>query len=201
MNKDQIIALAGMFQAAYLVREIARTGSIDNDVYSTSIASIFKTDAATTAEVYGSLSGVQCGMRILATLYERETKPRDLELSRYVLSIVHLRKKLFRDKVLLDKLVQGIERAKSQSEVFSPTHENVIANLAQIYADTISQLQPRIVVTGEQGYLSNPDNAAKVRALLLALMRSAVLWHQKGGNRWQFIFSRGNILKMAKQML
>ncbi|MDH5230485.1 MAG: DUF489 family protein, partial [Gammaproteobacteria bacterium] len=82
-----------------------------------------------------------------------------------------------------------------------PTHENVVANLAGIYTDTISTIPPRIVVSGEQGYLNNTENANKVRALLLALMRSAILWKQKGGRRWHVLLKRGKIMAAAKNLL
>ena len=38
------------------------------------------------------------------------------------------------------------------------------------------------------------DNAAKIRALLLSGIRSARLWRQLGGHRWQLIFSRRKLL-------
>ncbi len=199
--RDQIIALAGMFQAAYLVRQIAREGQTDKEPFERCLRSILATDAPTTEAVYGGLDGVCKGLEILSTLYEREYKPRDLELSQYVLGIAHLEKKLRKQPELLDKITTGIARVQAQTETFDLLHENVIANLASIYSETISTLQPRIVVSGEQGYLNDNNNANKVRALLLALMRSAVLWQQKGGGRWQLLFSRGKIMKTASELL
>ncbi len=43
-------------------------------------------------------------------------------------------------------------------------------------------------------HLQQTDNAAKIRALLLAGIRSARLWRQLGGHRWQLIFSRRKLL-------
>ena len=43
--------------------------------------------------------------------------------------------------------------------------------------------------------------AAKVRATLLAGIRSAVLWRQSGGNRWQLIFGRRKIIEQAGRLL
>jgi len=200
-QRDRTIALAGMFQAAYMVRQIARTGIVDLEFYTPSIESILRIDAANTEEVYGGIANVRLGLEVTSTLFEREHKQRDLEIARYVLGVIHLEKKLRTDDHLMSKLVAGIERAKAQSETFSTTHENVIASLADVYAETVSTLQPRIVVSGEQGYLTNPGNANKVRSLLLATMRSAVLWKQKGGARWHLIFSRGKLLQNAKQAL
>jgi len=43
-------------------------------------------------------------------------------------------------------------------------------------------------------YLQQSTNAARIRALLLAGIRSARLWRQLGGHRWQLLFSRRKLL-------
>ncbi|MDH5729104.1 MAG: high frequency lysogenization protein HflD [Gammaproteobacteria bacterium] len=199
--QEQIIALAGMFQAGCLVRQIAREGRCEQAAYEASLRSLLDLNAVSTEAVYGGLEGVRLGLDVLSTLYKAETKIRDLEVSQYVLAIAHLEKKLAKQPKLLSAISNGIERAQAQAESFSPTHENVIANLAGIYTDTISTIPPRIVVSGEQGYLNNTENANKVRALLLALMRSAILWKQKGGRRWHVLLKRGKIMAAAKNLL
>ena len=102
---------------------------------------------------------------------------------------------------MLEQIRVGIERARLQSEHFSITHTNVLANLAACYSETISTLTPRIIVSGEQGHLSNPDVANAVRALLLSAIRSAVLWRQCGGNRFQLLFGRSKLLAEARRLL
>jgi high frequency lysogenization protein len=57
------------------------------------------------------------------------------------------------------------------------------------------------MVNGEHGHLGNPVVAAKVRAALFAGIRSAFLWHQLGGNRWQLLFSRKKIATEAGKIL
>lgn len=202
MNKfeEQIIALAGMFQAGYLVREVARAGSTHGEIFEHSINSVLKLDSHSVSDVYDGLAGVKTGIEILASLYSPETKARDMEISQYVLGIAYLERKLMKNGELLNTLKAGIERANAQSETYSSVHENVIANLASTYQDTISTLQPRIVVAGEQTYLSDTANANKIRALLLALMRSAVLWRQLGGRRWHLLFKRSKIMRAAKML-
>jgi high frequency lysogenization protein len=39
----------------------------------------------------------------------------------------------------------------------------------------------------------------RIRALLLAGIRAAVLWRQVGGKRRHFFFGKGKIVKIAKQ--
>lgn len=59
----------------------------------------------------------------------------------------------------------------------------------------------RLQIHGEMQFLQNPRNAERIRALLLAGIRSATLWQQLGGNRWQLFFSRRKILNDAYALL
>ena len=77
----------------------------------------------------------------------------------------------------------------------------MIANCGGLYQDTISTFRPRIQVHGDMRYLQQPAVASKVRALLLTGIRSARLWRQLGGHRWQLVFSRGKLLKELYPLL
>ena len=70
-----------------------------------------------------------------------------------------------------------------------------------LYADTISQLKPRIMVQGNPHYLNQASVVAEIRALLLAAVRSAVLWRQLGGSYWDFLFSRKAMLETIERQL
>ncbi len=94
----------------------------------------------------------------------------------------------------------GINRANMQVNLFSLVHDNVMANLASTYIDTLSTFTFRIQVTGSQCYLANPNIANKTRALLLAGIRSAVLWKQLGGSRLQLFFKKNTFLHCAEYL-
>ena len=112
-----------------------------------------------------------------------------------------LEKKLAADTTMLEEISKRLNKVESQFDFFSLSHENTIAKLGQIYKETISTLGPKIIVTGEQPYLSSENNASKVRALLLAGIRSAVLWRQCGGSRWQFLFGRKAYITECENIL
>ncbi len=200
-HEDQILALAGMFQAGHIIRQIAHSEPLDPAAYEASIQSIFNNDVLSTEAVYGGTAGVTLGLSILKTIFDKNHKQRDLEIARYVFGITSLEKKLRQNTRMLDSLRIGIDRCQLQADIYTPIHENVIANLADVYKETISQLKPKIIVAGDQSQLSHAVHANKVRTLLLALMRSAVLWRQKGGKRWQLIFSREKIMQKANAYL
>ena len=50
--REQVLAFAGVWQAAKLVQDIARTGTLDNDDFEACIKTLFVTDPDTTEEVY-----------------------------------------------------------------------------------------------------------------------------------------------------
>ena len=100
-----------------------------------------------------------------------------------------------------DDLMSGIQETQGKLDFFELTHPNIIASLATVYSETISKLGPRVMVKGDQNHLGNPDNASKIRALLLAATRAALLWDQSGGSRWKLLFERSKMQKQAEQLL
>jgi high frequency lysogenization protein len=57
------------------------------------------------------------------------------------------------------------------------------------------------VINGEVSYLKDPEKVTCIRALLLAGIRSAVLWRQKGGRRWEIVLSRNKYMKVINKIL
>jgi high frequency lysogenization protein len=200
--REQVLAFSGIWQAVKLVQQVARNGHADPSDFEACINTLFVTDPETTEEVYGTIKAMTTGLETILDQFGDATDHRDMELTKYVVALMHLERKLAREPDLMARIGSGLELAKSQSVHFgSASHENVIANLAETYSQTISTLTPKIIVQGEQGYLSNPNNADRVRALLLAGIRSTVLWYQCGGRRLNLIFSRRKLLNQAKELL
>lgn len=191
-NTNQTIALAGIAQAAALVQQLATTGSADSAALEATIGSLFISDEHGVENVFGGLSGLKLGIEQLSDQMSG-LKIANPEQARYAASLVFLENQLSKQPAMLKTIFSGIERAQAQSEHFGLLHENVLANLGEIYKTTISTLQPRIMVNGEQEYLSKPSVADKIRACLLAGIRSAILWRHCGGTRWKFLFYRKKI--------
>lgn len=204
---DQVLALAGIFQSACLVQQLAREGRSDSAALQSSVQSILELDAPDVGSIYGGAQGVRLGLEMLNTRLTGKTKSADMEMARYVIVMVQLEAVLRRRPEMLDAIRQGIDTARTKMKFFENdmpadgTHPLLMEKFAQLYSETISTLTPRIMVSGEHGHLSNPAIAAKVRAALLAGIRSAVLWRQLGGRRWQLLFSRGKIARAAAELL
>jgi len=197
---NQTIALAGIAQSAALVQQLATTGTADTRAMEASIGSVLKIDSDSVIDVYGNLGGLKLG---LEQLNQQMTGYRiaNPEQARYSASLVFLEQQLSARKDMLKTIQAGIVKAQAQSEQFGLLHENVMANLGDIYHSTISTFQPRIMVNGDPVYLSNPDIANKIRACLLAGIRSAILWKQCGGTRWKFLFYRKKIQNELQSLL
>lgn len=193
-GKRQTLALAGVFQAAQLVHELAQRGLVDQKTLETSVGSILVTDPETTEDIYGGdFFNLQPGAKALrrTLMKDRELHPNVL---RYAMSILVLQDKLNKQPAMLTAIGQRLDVIKGQVRHFNTTHENVLAALAGLYQDTLSTLSFRIQVQGDPNILQQQGNADKIRTLLLAGIRSAMLWSQAGGKRWKLLFSRKRIL-------
>ena len=205
--RDQVLALAGVFQSARLVQQLAREGRGDPDAFRTSVRSILALEAANVDAVYGDRTGLRLGLTLLRDKLSGRSAPSDVEMARYVVSILHLEGVLRRHPKMLAAIGSGIATAVEQMKFFETgggsedIHPALIDKLAELYSQTLSTLTPRIMVSGEHGHLMNPATAARVRTALLAGIRSAVLWRQLGGRRWQLLFTRGKIARTAAGLL
>ncbi|MBU0500772.1 MAG: high frequency lysogenization protein HflD [Gammaproteobacteria bacterium] len=197
--RDRGIALAGIYQAAGLVAQIAHEGRCDPVAREASIFSLLQTDAENTAAVFGGVAGVEFGLR---SLHRHLTNARESrEVIGYLMHLIHLNGVLRKRPLMLEIIAQGLAEAVRRRDHFGLTHPNTLAHFADIYSRTLSSLQPRIMVQGEPLHLNNPDNANQIRTLLLAGIRSALLWRQCGGNRFQIILGRKRLLRQVQALL
>lgn len=194
------IALAGMVQAVSLVRDLAQSGKIDENAYQTCISSIFQTEPKNVLDVYGNLANIRIGLEKLVMTFDKK-HPKEQSLMRYVISLINLQKKIKRSPQITHNLGQRIQQMKKQVEYFHLTHPTVIANLADVYLNTISSFKFRIMIWGSPRIMNTAEVMEKIRALLLAGIRSTVLWRQMGGSRLQLLFSGAKIKKTATELL
>ncbi len=188
-DSDRILALAGLFQAASLVEKIAKTSQAPMDVLETSINSIFITNPKDVQEVYTGSVNVSTGLRMLRDVLERKPEAVRSDTVRYALTLIHLERKLRSKPDMMVTIGERIEKTRGQLSHFEILHDNIFASLADIYLDTISTFRTRVQVTGDLRHLQNTGCANKIRATLLAGIRSAILWRQVGGRRWHLVFS------------
>ena len=197
----QIIALAGLCQALKLVQQVARSSELDKDALLLILNSVAVIDAEQPLQIYGNdAAKLRDGLQLI--IDQLGDKPqKDVELTRYIVGVLALERKLNKTPANLNRLGDKLQHLQRQLQHFSVLDDNMLANLADIYSDCISSLGGRIQIYGQPELLKLPAVQHKVRALLLAAIRSAVLWRQAGGSRLNFIFKRRKLVAQAKQML
>jgi len=211
--KDQTLTLAAICQAAYFVQQVSRTGQIDDNEFAILLNSITITSPENTLAVYGGqLVSLKQGLNLLinhlgdssvgkGNANSEGKKVKDPELTRYIIGLINLERKLIKQPKQLALLGERIEASKRQLAHYEITSDTLISSFASIYSDIISPLGTPIQVTGEPSILKQTANQHKIRALLLAGIRAAVLWRQVGGKRRNILFSRSKIVKTAEQLL
>lgn len=196
MNEAHVIALAGVFQSAALVRSTATSGSQDAAALEASIASILRIDVDDAAGAFGGIASLRLGLESLVQQLDRS--PADLAISRIAVTVLRIERKLTARPAMLRTLREGIEALQRQVDHLGITHGSVLARLAELYAATLSNLRPRVIVQGNPLHLQQPANIERIRATLLAGVRAAVLWRQLGGTQWQLLFQRRQIVMLAR---
>ena len=195
MREDRVIALAGLMQALSLVRSIALRGSCDGQAMRDSLTSVLRIDADTASDIYGGIGNLRVGLR---ALIEQLDKPNDTALMRMAATVLRLERALERRTDMLGRLREQIAVIAG----FDPAAGiDLPARLAQLYAETLSRLHPRVMVEGNQAFLQQAARQNDIRALLLAAVRAAVLWRQLGGTQWRLLFRRKQYSMLARGLL
>ncbi|MFK3648712.1 high frequency lysogenization protein HflD [Lysobacter enzymogenes] len=185
---ERVLALAGLAQALAQVRRIADTGQANASVLQTSLDSVFRIDASSPSAVYGSTAQLRPGLVLVQDYFSSRIK--DEHLPRLGLAVLQLERRFVRDGEMTDKVLRGIREQADNAQRLGSAHPDVIAALGTLYADTLSHLRPRVLVQGNPHYLGQPGVVAEVRAVLLAAVRSAVLWRQLGGSYWDLVLRK-----------
>lgn len=193
--EERTVALAGVLQACKLVQSLARQGFADNQDTQASLKSVMVLDAVSTPAVFGGIEGVRTGLSLLQQGILNSPALEDLEVLRYANTILSLQSQLDRSEQKFSEFGMAVERLSSFSS------DEVIEACSRVYQDHISVMRPQIIVQGEQAHLQSDGVPEQVRSMLLAALRSAVLWQQKGGGRFRLLWERTRMQNAARVLL
>ncbi|MBO6565403.1 MAG: DUF489 family protein [Pseudomonadales bacterium] len=201
MNRsdERALALAGLLQTCHLVAGVARTGLIGQDSLAGSLESVFVTNPDTTLDVYGSGNGVRTGLRLIMEIVGDLKVSEHGDTVRYAMDVLALEKRLRANPDVLRAIGAGISSVQTHriARGLSAADEDCVNRLSELYEKTAGLSEPRVRILGQQKHLTNPANQAKIRALLMAALRSAVLWRQLDGRLTQCVLGRGKLLQSA----
>jgi high frequency lysogenization protein len=200
-RKEQCIALAALLQACYLVDRLSKTGQLESEEFFPLLNSLFEFNPENTRAVYGNLANVKTGLHILQELLEGKSKGTYNETLRYAIAVLHLEKKLYRNDDMMNMVRSRLEHASFRSTHFATNIDDMASSIAAVYQDTLSSFKFRIQISGQAQHLQNQLIADKIRALLFAGVRAAILWQQLGGNRWKLLLYRKRYNKLTGELL
>lgn len=198
---DRTLALAGVFQATELVRQAATHGTWSGYAASASLDSLFQVQSESVEQVYGGMDRMRLGIETLIQVLQGQNQT--LDTLRYAVGLLQIERKFRRQSGMQARVGEALARIGAQySDLEEHERQDRQAeDIASLYAETISALQPRIVVQGKPQYLQAERTVRWIRTLLFAGLRSAVLWNQLGGGRWSLMFGRRQMLRDAQGLL
>ena len=202
MNYHNItLALAGVFQGIQQVIDIVDSGYENHQDFEPLLHSLLKLDADDVIDVYGSISNVERGLTLIRDQLQYGASGKSPILGRYVASVLNLERQLSRQTTMLEVIAARITNIKRLTEHTDITEETILKAIADLYTDTISNLNLRIQVVGNPERLKQPLIQNKIRSALFCSIRSAVLWRQLGGKRRYLILQRQKIVYTAYEIL
>ncbi len=199
--KERTLALAGVFQATELVRQAASHGTWSGYAATCSLNSLFRLEADSIADVYGGTERMRLGIETMLAVLQGDNRYADT--LRYVVGLLQLEKKFRRSARMQEEVGRRLlEVSQMDPELDQHEREDRQAHeISGLYSDTISTISPRLIVSGNPQYLQNDRTVDWVRTLLLAGLRSATLWSQLGGGRFELMFGRKKIMQEAQSFL
>jgi len=162
---NQTMALAGICQALTSLQKVTRTAEISSNDLHYCLNSVANLNPKDPLDVYGgSYAHLQQGYQCLVWQLGDNPK-KDVELTRYVVSVLALERKLNKTADKLNLLGKKLSRLEQQLQHFNITDESIIGSLADTYVECISSLGTRIQVAGQPDLLKQNLVQHKVRAL------------------------------------
>lgn len=103
---DRVLALAGLAQALHQVRRIAETGQSEGAAVQAALDSVFRIDAATPLAVYGRVSDITPGLRVLRSHLAKEGQ--DDGVSRLAMAVLQLERRFVREEDTVHAVTRGL---------------------------------------------------------------------------------------------
>ncbi len=197
--RDKALALAGIFQGASLVSDIATRGKTQKSYFDASIGSLLSgTDEGITG-LYGKTANLKPGLECLENfLTSRNTKTADfIHILSYTRQLILLADIMMQDAGKVGTVALAIDELSEKHGKVNKISIELVRRIARIYCQNFSSLpaKNRIRVNGKKEFLTPTDNVARIRAALFAGIRAAVFWRHLGG-RWPHTFiGSGKLLR------
>ena len=196
---EQTIALAGLYQACQIVSKIAWNGEYNEQELEPLINCIIKVDSTNTENIYLNVSKLESGLVYFRKQIVGDIFTRSSETRRYIASLNKLSDTLMSDNSCINKIQLLLKNFSEESKSMTTGQKSI--ELSSIYQQTLSKFEPRIVVNGENKFLTNENHSSRIRTALFAGVRSVILWRQLGGSKLKLLFLKGQFSKQIDKYL
>ncbi len=221
-EQQQALALAATVQALSIVHDVASQGRFDEYQALPLLQSLVTYNPKDTLSAYGgNASTLRAGMEQVKKLFG-DNPNRDI--AQYLLAALSIELKLVRDQRMrqilqreLQQLAQQVQQAAAEAgdedstaginEDILPasvlnelTQDEMMVKFAEIYKQTASRTEPRIMIKGNHQFLQQEISANQIRAMLLAALRGAAFFRHYGGKRFDLMMKRARYIEILEQL-
>ena len=196
--KNETISLGAIYQACNEIKKIAWQGEINSNIIQPLINSVYQTTSEDIEALYINIKRLNSGLDFLRRQLVGDAFSRDGEVSRYFEAIGILIKNMNKKEEIFNKL-----RTELTGQSMPIKEDNLDQHalfLSDLYLTTVSTVEPRIIVNGDNKYLTDKKNAAMIRSLLLCAIRSYILWQQSGGSKFRLFIFKKKIAELAVKL-
>ena len=196
--KNETISLGAIYQACNEIKKIAWQGEINSNIIQPLINSVYQTTSEDIEALYINIKRLNSGLDFLRRQLVGDAFSRDGEVSRYFEAIGVLIKNMNKKEEIFNKL--RTELTRQSMPIKEDNLDQHALFLSDLYLTTVSTVEPRIIVNGDNKYLTDKKNAAMIRSLLLCAIRSYILWQQSGGSKFRLFIFKKKIAELAVKL-
>ena len=193
--KNETISLGAIYQACNEIKKIAWQGEININTIEPLINSVYQITSENIDDIYINIKRLNTGLDFLRRQLVGDAFSRDAEVIRYFEALGILIKNMNKKEDIFNKLRQQLTQQTMAVEKGNLDDHALF--LSDLYLNTVSTVEPRIIVNGDNKYLTVKKNAAMIRSLLLCAIRSYILWQQSGGSKFRIFIFKKKIAKLA----
>ncbi len=202
IDTQRTLTLSALYQCAQIVHSISVDGVATLTDYKAITQLLFAEDNEAFNNILNEVKPFKTGLEHLGKqLSGQQDSIEHLEITRYVISLIALEKSFSNQTQLLQQVAEKVELCHQKMGDNDDKFVEKIKQVAEVYVEHISSLQPRIRIKGSKGHLSNPKNSERIRCILLAGLRIAMHWRTLNGRRWHLFFFRSRYINKGNELL
>ena len=197
--ENQTISLAAIYQSCLIIQEIAWHGKFNKDNLEILINGIFITSPSSIYYVYKNIIDLTSGLNLLKHQFTGNNK--NHEINKYFDSLLKLSNGLEKNEKITQDIQHELIDLKDIFDNKEITIDDKSTKISTLYTNTLSKIEPRIIISGDNKYLKDPMVASKIRTSLFVGLRSIFLWKEYGGSKIKNFFFKSRIVREIDRLL